>query len=131
MVNNDQNAESDNLDLVFHALSDRTRREILKMLTERELTIGELADPFQISLAAVSKHIKVLEEAGLLTRARDGRIHRCTMNAEPLKKAQDVIQYYQRFWESRFRELDRYLQDSMSEITTNRKEGDKHGTGKK
>jgi DNA-binding transcriptional ArsR family regulator len=112
MVNN----ESRSLDLIFHALSDPTRREILRMLTTREYTIGELADPFKMSLAAVSKHIKVLEEAGLLTRARDGRIHRCTMNAAPLKKAQDIIQFYQQFWADRFRGLDQYLQQSMAEI---------------
>lgn len=109
-------AESHRLDRIFHALSDSTRRELLRMLARREYTIGELADPFRMSLAAVSKHIKVLEEAGLLTRSRDGRIHRCTMNAEPLRKAQDVIRFYQQFWENRLDILDRYLQESVGEI---------------
>ena len=124
MVNN----ESRSLDQVFHALSDPTRREILNMLTRKQFTIGELADPFRMSLAAVSKHIKVLEEAGLLMRTRDGRIHRCSMNAAPLKQAQDVIRHYQEFWESRFRELDLYLQKSMNEIE---EKGAKNGSRKK
>jgi len=120
--------QSRSLDLVFHALSDPTRREILKMLTQRRFTIGELADPFRMSLAAVSKHIKVLEAAGLLTRTRDGRIHRCAMNAAPLKGAQDVIRFYQDFWEDRFKALDRYLQETIKE-TPNK--GEKHGHRKK
>lgn len=114
---------SHRLDLVFHALSDATRREILRMLTRRQYAIGELAEPFQMSLAAISKHVKVLESAGLLTRARDGRIHRCTMNARPLTEARELIQFYQRFWEDRFRDLDRYFRESS--------EGEKNGPGKK
>src|SRR5437879_1759005 len=117
MVNN----ESHSLDLVFHSLADPTRREILKMLTRKQYTVGELAEPFRMSLPAVSKHIKVLEEAGLLTRARDGRIHHCTMNGEPLKKAKDLIQYYQQFWEDRFGALDRYLEDTKGEKNGSRK----------
>lgn len=115
MVNNG----TQNLDRVFHALSDGTRREILSMLTEKQFTVTELAEPFKTSLAAVSKHIKVLEEAGLLTRARDGRIHRCSMNAEPLSEARDLIQFYQKFWMDRFKDLDRYLQESESQETQN------------
>lgn len=107
--------KSQQLDLIFHALADGTRRELLRKLAKREFTIGELAEPFQISLAAVSKHIKVLEQAGLLTRTKDGRIHRCAMNVAPLAAAQDVIRYYQQFWESRFRALDQYLQQSVQE----------------
>ena len=124
MVNN----ESHKLDRVFHALSDSTRREILNMLTQKQFTIGELAEPFRMSLAAVSKHIKVLEESGLLTRARDGRIHRCAMNAGPLKEAQDVISFYQQFWENQFKSLDRYLQESMNQIE---QKGEKNGSRKK
>jgi DNA-binding transcriptional ArsR family regulator len=119
--------ESQQLDLIFHALADGTRRQLLKMLAQREFTIGELAEPFQISLNAVSKHIKVLEEAGLLTRTKDGRIHRCAMNAAPLAAAQDVIRYYQQFWESRFRALDQYLQQSVQEVKV---EGKKNGDRK-
>ena len=122
--------ESRSLDLVFHALSDPTRREILRMLTRGELTVGKLADPFKMSLAAVSKHIKVLEEAGLLMRARDGRIHRCTMNAGPLRQAQDVIRFYQEFWEGRFHALDRYLQASL-QGEFKKPKGDGHGNRKK
>ncbi len=121
--------ESKGLDRVFHALSDRTRREILRMLAHREYTVGELADPFRMSLAAVSKHIKVLEEAGLLERAKDGRIHRCSINAAPLRKAQDVIRYYQQFWESRFNALERFLQASVDEV--DKEKGEKYVRGKK
>ena len=107
--------KSESLDLVFHALADSTRREILTRLTQGQSTVGEIAGPFKMSLAAVSKHIKVLEEAGLLTRARakDGRIHLCAMNGEPLARARDVIRFYEQFWEGRFQALDRYLQESM------------------
>ena len=128
MVNN----EFQKLDRVFHALADATRREILNMLTRKEYTITELADPFRMSLAAVSKHIKVLEGAGLLTRTRDGRIHRCTMNAAPLKEAQNVISFYQQFWENQFKSLDRYLQESMNQIESgDAAEREKDGRRKK
>jgi DNA-binding transcriptional ArsR family regulator len=116
--------DSRSLDRIFHALSDSTRREILKMLTRREqLTVGELAAPFRMSLAAVSKHIKVLEEARLLTREKDGRIHRCAMNGEPLSRARDVIGFYQQFWEGRFRALEQYLLESQPK-------GEKNGSRK-
>jgi DNA-binding transcriptional ArsR family regulator len=118
------NSQSQHLDRVFHALADSTRREILSRLTRRRHTIGELAEPFKISLAAVSKHIKVLEEAGLLDRTRDGRIHHCAMNAEPLKQAQDIIGFYRNFWEQQFKSLDRYLQEDL-------KKGEKNGSRKK
>jgi DNA-binding transcriptional ArsR family regulator len=125
------NKESQNLDRVFHALADPTRREILNMLTQQQHTVGELADPFRMSLAAVSKHIKVLEDAGLLTRARNGRIHRCAMNAEPLKGAQDVIGFYQQFWKNQFRSLDRFLQESVNQIKSGDPAGVKNGRRKR
>jgi DNA-binding transcriptional ArsR family regulator len=125
------NHSSQNLDRVFHALADPTRREILNMLTQQQRTIGELADPFRMSLAAVSKHIKVLEDSGLLTRARNGRIHRCTMNAEPLKEAKDVITFYQQFWENQFKALDQYLQESVKQEESGNTAGVKNGRRKK
>jgi DNA-binding transcriptional ArsR family regulator len=127
MVNN----QSLSLDRVFYSLSDPTRREILKMLTRKQYTVGELADPFRMSLAAVSKHIKVLEKAGLLTRARDGRIHRCTMNAAPLEQAKNVIDYYQQFWAQQLKSLDRYLQQSVDPIQSENKKGEKNGRRKR
>jgi DNA-binding transcriptional ArsR family regulator len=101
------------LDLVFHALADTTRRKILRLLGEQgELTVSELAEPFQMSLAAVSKHIKVLERAGLILRSVDGRIHRCRMDATPLARASELIAHYQKFWEGQFDLIEKYLKEN-------------------
>ncbi len=83
--------DADQLDLIFHALADATRRHILQQLAAKECTVSELAEPYEISLAAVSKHLKVLEKAGLLTRAVDGRVHRCAMGVKPLKMASAAL----------------------------------------
>ena len=92
------------LDLVFSALSDPTRRAILDRLTRGEATVTELARPFKMSLPAISKHLTVLERAGLITRAKDGRMHRCHLSADPMKEASEWIEKrYQEFWE---RQLD-------------------------
>lgn len=109
------------LDSVFHALADSTRREILRRVASREYTISELAEPFKMTLAAVSKHIKVLEKAGLLTRSIDGRIHRCAMNAEPLTEASNLIRYYQEFWEGRLNALEKFLEETADEKPTEKK----------
>lgn len=100
------------LDLIFHALADSTRRAILRMVAEKECTVSEMAEPFKMSLAAVSKHIKVLEKAGLIHRAIDGRIHRCKMDARPLQQVSSVIEHYQKFWEAGFDQLEKYLKES-------------------
>ena len=92
------NYSSPQLDLLFYALSDPTRREILRMIKEGTKTIGDLADPFKMSLAAISKHIKILEKAKLLKREKIGRIHECTFNAEALKTAEECIKFYTNFW---------------------------------
>ena len=98
------------LDRLFHALSDQTRRAILARLTvEPALPVGDLAAPFDMSLNAVSKHLKVLESAGLLRRERDGRVHRCSANFEPLGEVEKVVRFYQQFWEARFDDMDEYL----------------------
>ena len=101
--------EDQKLDLIFSALADPTRRAILARLARGEATAGQLADPFDISLPAVSKHLKVLESAGFLIRAKDGRIHRCNLDAEPLQTASDWISTYRAFWEGQFGSLARYL----------------------
>ncbi len=95
------NVLSSDLDLLFYALSDPTRRSILSMMRERTHTITELAHPFKMSLAAISKHIKILERARLLTRRRQGRIHECTLNPAALKSAEECIQFYTQFWNQR------------------------------
>jgi len=102
------------LDLIFHALSDSPRRHILRALGENgELTVSEMAEPFRMSLAAVSKHIKVLEGAGLLRRTVDGRIHRCRMDAAPLEQASELIAHYRKFWEGQFDLIEQYLKERL------------------
>ncbi|MGN7831195.1 ArsR/SmtB family transcription factor [Pseudoxanthomonas sp. 22568] len=86
------------LDSLFHALSDHTRRRMLRSLGGQARSVGELAAPFQISLAAASKHIKVLERAGLVTRTVQGRTHLCRLQPEALAAGQEWIRYYEQFW---------------------------------
>lgn len=100
----------DELDLVFHALADRTRRHILARLAHEELVISELARTYDITLVAVSKHIKVLERAQLVVTNKEGRVHRCTMRFEPLEKASRQIDFYKKFWTKQLDGLDRYVQ---------------------
>lgn len=99
------------LDNTFGALSDPTRRAILRFLANGERTVTELAEPFRISLPAVSKHLRVLEKAGLLTQEKDGRIHRCHITARPLKDVSEWIGHYRGFWERSFDRLDKYLHE--------------------
>jgi DNA-binding transcriptional ArsR family regulator len=103
------------LDQAFGALADRTRRAILSRLAKGEATVTELAEPFQVSLPAVSKHLRVLESAGLLKREIDGRVHRCRLAAEPMKRAAEWIDTYRAFWESQFDELAKYLESTKEE----------------
>ena len=98
------------LDSVFGALSDATRRAILAELAHGERTVGELAAPFEISRPAISKHLRVLERAGLVQRTPEGRISRCTLDAAPLQEAADWVERYRDFWEERFDALARYLE---------------------
>jgi DNA-binding transcriptional ArsR family regulator len=108
------------LDSVFHALSDSTRRAILARLASGEVVVTELAEPFDISLPAISKHLGVLERAGLLTRHKDGRIRRCELNAGPLETASEWIQFYREFWESRLDSLANYLNENKSKKERNK-----------
>ncbi len=100
------------LDSTFHALADPTRRAILARLASGEASVTELAEPFDMSLPAISKHLRVLEKAGLLARRREGRVHRCSMDPEPLKSAADWIAEHQRFWEQSLDRLARYLEET-------------------
>lgn len=88
------------LDSVFKALSDPTRRAIVKRLAEGEATVQEVAEPFQMSLPAVSKHLRMLENAGLINRRRTGREHHLSLNSQPLQNAAVWIAEYQQFWEN-------------------------------
>jgi DNA-binding transcriptional ArsR family regulator len=111
MVNNQESL----LDLAFHALADRTRRDILKRLAEGELSISQLAQTYDMSLVAVSKHIKVLEKAGLVTASKEGRVTRCTMRFETLATASDQIAFYMQFWRQQLEGLDQYVQGVINE----------------
>jgi len=103
------NYSSRQLDSIFSALADSTRRRILEQLSQGAFTVTELAEPYDISLPAVSKHLRVLEKAGLLIRQKDGRIHYCSFDARPIKGAAKWLERYKRFWEAQFDALDEFL----------------------
>jgi DNA-binding transcriptional ArsR family regulator len=100
---------SDRLSTTFAALSDPTRRAILARLALGQASVSELAEPFEMSLPAVSKHLKVLERAGLITRGRDAQMRPCKIEATALKEADDWLEEYRRLWEQRLDRLDDYL----------------------
>jgi DNA-binding transcriptional ArsR family regulator len=97
------------LDATFAALADPTRRAILARLARGETSVQELARPFEISAPAISKHLKVLERAGLITRSREAQWRPCQLNAAPLKDASQWMERYCRFWDESFDRLDAYL----------------------
>ncbi len=99
------------LDTVFHALGDATRRTMLRDLSFGERTVSQLAAPFDISLAAVSKHIKALENAGLIRREVRGRTHVCRLAPEPLAQADEWLSFYRQFWNSRLDILEQMLRE--------------------
>jgi DNA-binding transcriptional ArsR family regulator len=101
--------QTSQLDTVFHALGDATRRQMLERLAEREHTVSQLAEPFDMSLAAASKHIKALEAAGLVKRDVQGRVHVCRLNAGPLANAHQWLAYYEIFWTNRLDALEELL----------------------
>jgi DNA-binding transcriptional ArsR family regulator len=109
MVNNNITHDSAQLNLIFSALSDSTRRAMLIKLADKEHSIADLSAPFDISKSAVTKHIKVLEKAGLLRRTIDGRVHHCRLTVDPLHVASDWMAFYQKFWDSKLDALDSYL----------------------
>lgn len=97
------------LDDVFHALADPTRRAMLRELAAQPRTVGELAAPFDISLAGASKHIQVLERAGLIRREVQGRVHTCRLDARPLHAGAEWIRHYERFWNQKLDALEALL----------------------
>jgi DNA-binding transcriptional ArsR family regulator len=100
---------TDVLDRTFQALADPTRRAIVARLATGEASVTELAEPFEMTLPAVSKHLKVLERAGLITRGRRAQWRPCRLEATPLKEASDWLEEYRRLWEDRLGRLDEYL----------------------
>ncbi|HZZ44341.1 MAG TPA: metalloregulator ArsR/SmtB family transcription factor [Tepidisphaeraceae bacterium] len=99
----------DQLSLTFGALADPTRRAILGRLTRGEASVNELAGPFKMSLPGVSKHLKVLEKAGLIERGREAQWRPCRLRAKPLKQVEEWVEEYRKFWEESFDRLDEYL----------------------
>ena len=102
---------TDSLSTTFAALSDPTRRAILARLASGECSVTELAAPFDMSMPAVSKHLRVLERAGLIARRRDAQWRPCRIEAGPLKEVADWAEHYRHIWEERFDRLDKYLQE--------------------
>lgn len=101
----------DHLSTTFAALADPTRRAILARLASGQATVMELAEPFEMSLPAVSKHLKVLERAGLIARGREAQWRPATLAPGPLKEVSEWLEHYRRFWEDSFDRLDAYLED--------------------
>lgn len=110
---------ADRLSTTFAALADPTRRAILARLALGETSVGELAKPFHISAPAVTKHLKVLENAGLISRGRQAQWRPCKLEAEPLQEAASFIEQYRQFWEQRFDRLDAYLQELQAKEKKN------------
>ncbi|MEP7064421.1 MAG: metalloregulator ArsR/SmtB family transcription factor [Gemmatimonadota bacterium] len=103
------------LDLVFRALGDSTRRGMLRQLARREQTVSELAEPYRMSLASASKHVKALERAGLVRRTVRGRTHFCRLNPQPLAKADEWLRGYERLWDIRLARLEELLRHPDNE----------------
>jgi DNA-binding transcriptional ArsR family regulator len=113
----------------FAALADPTRRALLARLAQGEAPVTELAMPFEMSLPAISKHLKVLERAGLVRRSRDAQWRPCRLRAEPLKEAADWIGQYRRFWEERLDRLDDYLTELQAKEKDDEHEQGERGPG--
>jgi DNA-binding transcriptional ArsR family regulator len=112
---------TDHLSATFSALADPTRRAILARLVTGETSVKVLAQPFDMSLPAISKHLKVLERAGLIARGREAQWRPCRIEAKPLKQASDWISHYERFWTESFDRLDDYLKKLKQEQTPSKK----------
>ena len=109
MFNHMVELQTPQLDIIFHALGDATRRQMLRELANGARTVGQLAEPFDISLAAASKHIKALESAGLIRREVRGRTHVCRLDPGPLASANEWLTFYERFWTASLDKLDALL----------------------
>jgi DNA-binding transcriptional ArsR family regulator len=106
-----QHTSAARLDATFSALADPTRRAILARLASGETSVSELAEPFEMSMPAISKHLKVLERAGLIERGREAQWRPCRLAPAPLKDASDWLDHYRRFWEESFDRLEEYLRE--------------------
>lgn len=117
---------SDHLSTTFAALADPTRRAILARLAHGEATVTELAKPFDLSLPGVSKHLKVLQRAGLIRQSRSAQWRPCRLEATRLKEASDWVGEYRRFWDESFQRLDEVLQELIQKENSDEKQGDHH-----
>lgn len=117
-------ASRDALSATFSALADPTRRAILARLVQGEATVTELADPFEMSLPAVSKHLKVLERASLIERSRQAQWRPCRLAPEPLKQVADWVEHYRGLWEARFDRFDEYLTELQADSTSRQERQD-------
>jgi len=127
MVN--YNRTSKRLDRVFSALSDPTRRAIVVRLARGSATVGELAEPFRMTLPAVTKHLKVLERAGLLSREIEGRVHRCSLSGEPMAEASAWIERHRAYWTAQLDSLSDYFQGRAPKRATRRDGGSRRSQG--
>src|SRR5438093_1277794 len=117
---------NDRLSETFGALADPTRRAILARLASGEASVTELAEPFAMSMPAISKHLKVLERAGLIARGREAQWRPCRLEAGPLKRVADWVEHYRRFWDESFDRLDTYLQELKNKEKKNVRKQPKH-----
>lgn len=115
---------SDPLSVTFAALADPTRRAILARLAGGEASVTELAEPFDMSLPAITKHLKVLERAGLITRGKHAQWRPCRLQAKPLSEVADYVEEYRRFWEQSFDRLDAYLKELQAQEQKNDRESE-------
>lgn len=106
-----RNEDTERLNQTFAALANSTRRALLARLSQGEATVNELAEPFNMTLPAISKHIKVLEQAGLIVRGKNAQFRPCTINATPLREVSAWTEQYRHIWEERFDQLDEYIQE--------------------
>ena len=122
ILNHMVNSREQQLDETFFALSDPTRRAILSRLAGGDFSVAELSEPFQISAPAISKHLRVLERAGLVSQHRDGRQRRCHLLAEPLHEVAEWVETYRQFWGRQLDQLSDYLENHAEKKTDNNTE---------
>ena len=121
---------ADHLSATFAALADPTRRAILARLSLGEISVTELAEPFEMSLPAVTKHLKVLEKAGLISRGRHAQWRPCRLKAAPLQEVSSWVEQYRRHWEARLDRLGEYLQELQAQEAAPKSKEKKHGPKK-
>lgn len=120
----------DQLSTTFAALADPTRRAILARLSAGETSVTDLAEPFDMSLPAITKHLKVLERAGLISRSRDAQWRPCRLEAKPLEAASDWVEQYRKFWEDSMDRLEEYLTELQKREKKTNKDNDSNNRGR-